>query len=241
MAALLRSEWIKLRSVRTTWILTGVGLALEATYLVLIAALVPVEDLAEDAASLLTGVGLGFLLVLVLGAICFTNEYRHATTTSTYLVTPDRVRVLAAKLLVAVAFGLAAGLVFALLSGGLANAILASRDVGVSGADLWPILVGCVLAYGLACGFGVGLGAVLRNQVGAIVGAVGVFFVLSPLGFFLGDVAKFLPQQAITSLQGAQFDDELLGQVAGGLVLLAYVVLLVVVGAVLVRRSDVTE
>ena len=55
MTGLLRSEWIKLRSVRTTWILAGLALAIEAVFLILVSSLVPADEFGDGTADTLTG------------------------------------------------------------------------------------------------------------------------------------------------------------------------------------------
>lgn len=88
-----------------------------------------------------------------------------------------------------------------------------------------------VVSFALLCAFGLGVGAIVRNQVNAIIAAIAFFFVLSPLPELLpSDVGIYFPAQAIGSLHGLEeATEEGLGQVAGGLVLAAWSATLVLI------------
>jgi ABC-2 type transport system permease protein len=238
----LASEWIKLRSVRTTWALLAAGLLLDLAIAGLVAGLVSERDLAgDDNAGLLGGIGFTTVLVLVLGVLISTNEYRHGTANSTFLVEPRRERVVLSKLVLAGLVGLATGIVFALLSLAIVGTILRSRDLAPDGAEVTKVLIGSALATGLSCVFGVGLGAAVRNQVVGIVIGVALFFVLQNVALLLpGDIGSYFPAESRNALQTAGTNDDLLGQVAGGLVFLGYCVVLGAVGAALTRRREIT-
>lgn len=238
----LRSEWIKLRSVRTTWVLLGLGLLAEALLAGLVPALTSRRDLApDDIQRVLTGTGLLFTMVLVLGVLALTNEYRHRTANWTFTTEPSRRRVMVAKLAMAVALGLGAGLLFIAVNAGLALSILTSRDIALPPtSDIVASYAGSVIAMMLGAALGVGVGAVVRHQLAAVVGSIAVFFVLSPLPLLLGDAGRYFPAQAAQALQQTGGDD-LLDQVPGGLVLAAYVAAFALAGALLLGRRDVTE
>jgi len=242
MSAQLRSEWIKLRSVRTTWVLLAAGLVLDIGIPALIAALVPARDLSpEDTAGLLGGIGFMTVLVLTLGVLVSTNEYRHGTANSTFLVQPRREIVVVAKAQLAAGAGLAAGLAFAALSAAIVLTILGSRDIAPAGGEVAEVLVGTVLGIALSCVLGVGLGALLRNQVVAIIVGIALFFVLRNLALLLpGDIGAYFPAESLSALQGSSDSDELLGQVAGGAVFLGYCLLATVAGALVTRRREIT-
>lgn len=240
--SLLRSEWIKLWSVRTTWVILGIGLLGEALFAGLYVGLAPLSEVG-DLESVATGVGLLLVLVLVLGVLMITTEFRHGTASSTFLVTPSRWPVLLAKLATTLLAGLLAGLAFVLVNGGLAVPLLASREGDLPPAsDLVEIYAGVVVSLGLLCAFGFGVGAIVRNQVGAIIAAIAFFFILSPLPELLpGSIGDYFPAQAIGSLHGNVEGNASLDQLSGGLVLAAWVLALVVIGTALVCYRDVTE
>jgi ABC-2 type transport system permease protein len=238
---LLRSEWIKLWSVRTTWVMLGVGLLGEALFAGLYVGFAPLEQLRE-LEDVDTGVGLILVLMLVLGVLVITNEFRHGTSSSTFLVTPRRWPVLVAKLVVTLMVGLLAGLGFVLVNGGLALPLLSSRGGEMpSASDIASVYAGVAVSLALVCAFGLGVGAIVRNQVGAIIAAIAFFFVLSPLPELLpGSIGDYFPAQAIGSLHGNE-EGGSLGQVAGGLVLAAWSLGLVAIGTLLVCWRDVSE
>lgn len=239
---LLRSEWIKLWSVRTTWVMLGIGLLGEALFAGLYVGLAPLEDIG-DLEETATGVGLLLVLVLVLGVLVVTTEFRHGTASSTFLATPRRWPVLVAKLAATLLVGLLAGLAFVLVNGGLALSLFSSRGGEMpSAGDLASVYAGVVVSLALICAFGFGVGAVVRNQVGAIIAAIAFFFILSPLPELLpGSIGDYFPAQAIGSLHGTEEGDGSLGQVAGGLVLAAWSLGLVAIGTALVCRRDVSD
>ncbi|HEX6667849.1 MAG TPA: hypothetical protein VF081_14795 [Solirubrobacterales bacterium] len=239
---LLRSEWIKLWSVRTTWVMLGVGLLAEALFAGLYVGLASLEEIGE-LEDTMTGVGLLLVLVLVLGVLVITTEFRHGTASSTFLVTPRRWPVLVAKLAATFGVGLLAGLAFVLVNGGLALPLLSSRGGSLpSASEAASVYAGVVVSLGLICAFGFGIGAVVRNQVGAIIAAIASLFIVSALPELLpGSIGDYFPAQAIGALHGGNEGDSSLGQVTGGLVLTAWTLGLFAIGTVLVCRRDVSE
>lgn len=246
---LLRSEWIKLWTTRTTWVMLGVALFGEGLFAGLytgLASLAEIEgpmDDPEGLSTVATGTGLLLVMMLVLGVLIATTEFRHGTASSTFLISPRRWPALLAKLGVALAIGLVAGLVYVAVNGGLALPLLDSRGgVLPAAGELAEIYAGVVISYALICAFGLGVGEIVRNQVGAIIAAIAFFFVLSPLPELLpGSIGDYFPAQAIGSLHGNPEGGANLGQVEGGLVLAAWAAGLVALGTVLVCRRDVAE
>lgn len=240
--SLLRSEWIKLWSVRTTWVMLGIGLLGEALYAGLYVALAPLDQVG-DLETVATGVGLMLVLVLVLGVLAITTEFRHETASSTFLVTPRRWPALLAKLVATILVGLLAGLAFVLVNAGLAVPLLESREGSAAATDdLVSIYAGMVVSLGILCAFGFGVGMIVRNQVGAIIAAIAFFFILSPLPELLpGSIGDYFPAQAIGSLHGNAEGEGSLDQVSGGLVLGAWALALATIGTALVCYRDVSE
>jgi len=246
---LLRSEWSKLWTTRTTWVMLGIALLGEALFAGLYVGLTSLEEIEgpvgepEGLETVATGVGLLLVMMLVLGVLIATTEFRHGTASSTFLATPKRWPALLAKLGIALLVGVVAGLAYVIVNGGLAVALFAERggDMPATG-DLIEVYAGVVVSYAVICAFGLGVGEVVRNQVGAIIAAIAFFFVLSPLPELLpGSIGDYFPAQAIGSLHGNPEGDGSLGQVSGGLVLAAWATTLVALGTFLVCRRDVAE
>ncbi|MDQ3850592.1 MAG: ABC transporter permease [Actinomycetota bacterium] len=238
---ILRSEFLKLVSVRTTWLLLGGMLLIEGLYAGLVAGLVSENKLrGRDVSQLLAGTPLTTVFVFTLGALLATNEFRHGTANSTFVITPQRERVIAAKLAVGFVAGLVAALQFIAINAGLGLAVLSSRNVPVEGDTAVNIYIGVGIGMILACMFGVGLGATLRNQIVTVVTGLAVFFVLRGIALLLGDPGTYFPAESLAALQGAVGRDFLLSQVDGGLVFGGYCVFFAVAGITLARFREIT-
>ena len=109
---------------------------------------------------------------LPLGILGMAGEFRHQTVTQTFLVTPDRGRVAAAKLVAYPLAGIALALTIVAFTAAVAAGWLAAKGITPSLLDarLGRVLLGAMLAAGLCGLVGVGVGALVRNQAAALVG-----------------------------------------------------------------------
>jgi ABC-2 type transport system permease protein len=240
--SLLRSEWIKLFTTKTTWVMLGIGLLCEGLFAGLFVGLTSLQEL-DDIEEIITGTGLLMTLMLVLGVLIITTEFRHGTASSTFLVSPRRWPVLVAKLEAALLVGLLAGLLFVLVNGGLALTIFSGRGGNLPPTgDLVEVYAGVVLSFSLLCAFGLGIGAIVRNQVGAIIAAIAFFFVISGLPYLLpGTIGEYFPASALGSLHGHVEGEGTLNQVEGGVVLAVWSLGLWTLGTLLVTQRDLSE
>jgi ABC-type transport system involved in multi-copper enzyme maturation permease subunit len=183
------------------------------------------------------------VLFLILGIIGMTQEYRHRTATPTFLTSPRRGHVVVAKL---VAYALAA-VPFALLVVAV-NYVVVAIHAGARGAapalngDNLSTLAMSGLALVIYAVIGVGLGALLRNQVGAIVGGLVYLFVIEPIIRAIPATAgayKWMPGGALEALTATFQGPELLEAWQGGLLLLGYGLVAAVLGTFLAVRRDV--
>jgi ABC-2 type transport system permease protein len=181
---------------------------------------------------------------LLLGILGMAGEFRHQTVTQTFLVTPDRGRVVAAKLVAYPLAGIALALVTLAVTAAVAAGWLAAKGITPSLADArLARIVGVALLGAGLCGLvGVGIGALVRNQVAALVGTL--VWVLVVEGLLMGllnapSLGKWLPSAAaaaaITSPGGAH-----LSRLGGTVLLTAYALVLAAVGSRLVVRRDIT-
>jgi ABC-2 type transport system permease protein len=193
MTALLRAELIKLRTTRTFLALTAAAIGTSLLITVLVSVLTePTED------SVLTDVftaDTSALFIIVLAVVGITGEWRHHTITSSLLAAPDRLRFLAAKV---IAFGTAGLLLSLLISIAIAVVglvILNIRDLPVPEAgELLKQIVRNALVAALLGAFGVGIGALVRNQVVAVVSLLIVAFAVDPAVAALApEVGRFSP------------------------------------------------
>ena len=248
MLRLLRAEVIKVRTTRVVYGMLAGALAL--TLLGVITSIVSAGN--DDTFSLDTSEGVrnvigsptgAGILVLILGIIGVTGEVRHRTIVQTFLVSPDRGRVVGAKLGTYALVGLA----FAVVASGLALAVavpwLSAKDAALTGADVVAVLIGTFLSLALYGALGVGVGTLIRNQVAAVIIAlVWVLIVEALLVGLLPAVGRWLPGGAQASLAGySTTRGDLLPGWAGGLLLAAYAVALAVVGTRVTVKRDVSS
>jgi ABC-type transport system involved in multi-copper enzyme maturation permease subunit len=250
LSRLVRAEWTKLLTTRV-WI----GLLLGAC--VLVGAFATLfTAFAGNADSGIAPVGTAdyeqlalavsanaTILFIVLGIIGTTQEYRHRTATPTFLASPHRGRVIIAKL---VAYALAA-IPMALIVLAV-DVLVVSVYAGAKGAapslagDNLRVLGGAWAALVIYTVIGVGVGALLRNQVGAIVGALVYLFVVEGIISSIPATQgayKWLPGGALEAMTATFNQTDLLSAWQGGLLLLGYGVAAAVLGTLLAVRRDV--
>jgi ABC-2 type transport system permease protein len=249
MTRLVHAELLKLWTTRTARVLLALAAAGTAalTVVVLTFAGRPGQPaLGDDALRQLVLAPNGplTLAALVLGILGMAGEFRHGTATSTFLVTPVRGRVVAAKLAAAAAGGLAIALVAAAVILAIALPWLPAKGVDVTLADpgLAARLTGLAAAVALYAVLGTGLGALFRNQFAAVI--VGLLWWQGGVeDLVLGllrrpGLERWLPDGAALALTAP--GDGTLPMWAGGLVLAAYGLVLALVGGRLVVRRDLT-
>lgn len=183
------------------------------------------------------------VLFLILGIIGMTQEYRHRTATPTFLTEPRRGHVVVAKLigyaLVAVPFAI---VVLAV------NVLVVMIYAGARGAapslngDNVEVLATSGLALVIYALIGVGIGALVRNQVGAIVGGLVYLFVIEPVIRSIPATSgayKWMPGGGLEAMTATFEGPDLLGAWQGGLLLLGYGLLAALLGTLLAVRRDV--
>ena len=199
MSALLQAELLKLRTTRTFFALVGAALALSLLVVVLVSVLG--GDFTEkDVRDLFTADFTG-LFIILLGVIGMAGEWRHRTITSTILAAPDRLRLLTAKMLSYAAAGVVLSLIVTLTIMVVGTVILSARGEETAAvSDLLDVLWRNLLVAGLLGALGVGIGAVIRNQIVAIVGVLFVSFVLEPTLIGLAeDYGRFGPPTGLVT------------------------------------------
>jgi ABC-2 type transport system permease protein len=141
--------------------------------------------------------------LIVLGAIAAAGEYRHRTISQRFLASPERRRVLLAKLatyaLVAVGTAVAVTAVASVLGEAVASSKGYTLDLGDGGLRMTAgIVVGTLLAGVL----GVVVGSITRNPTTAMVAIFGVWIAEKIIGGLLGDAAQYLPFALIETVLG---------------------------------------
>jgi ABC-2 type transport system permease protein len=210
---------------------------------------VAAENLASTSDQLTVMFGRGeFLAALfgaLLGALSITSEVRHGTIRPTFLVSPWRGRVLVAKIWVSTLIGAGFGLVACALAAGVGTVALRVRgiDVQLGGGDYALLLVGGSAAAALWAAIGVGVGAVLRNQVPTLIGISA--WLLFVEGLLVGDIAgvgdvgRFAPGALGMAVSG-QDPDTFLAPALAALLLTLYAVAATAAGWAATTHRDVT-
>jgi len=253
MARLVRAEFVKLFTTRLwLWLLLG-SVALTVLYAGLAIAFgdhpdnptPPLSSAAGQRTVFSAGQGAA-TLAAVLAAIGLTGEFRHRTVNPTFLATPPRGRVVLAKLVTYCVVGIGYALVCIAASIAVAVPWLAAKGISVSPfANRIPGTFGGVIAGTAAYALiGVGLGALLRDQVATVAGLLVYLFVVEPLLIrvpSLRDWTMYLPGPATNALtQVVQSNQRFLEPWQGGLVLAGYGLVLAMAGTFLAVRRDIT-
>lgn len=265
LGRLVAAEWTKLTSLRSPWWTAGVTVVVAATISYFGAKASAVDPGFDPSTHLSTGLMLAQVGPLVLGVLLGAGEFRTGAFRTTYTLVPRRWPALVAQVVVLTGFALALGLVTlaACVAGVLPAA--ASRDLplDLSGDGTAGVMLGMVLfVVGMAL-LGFALGALLRRTTPAVVTSIVVVLVLPVVLMMVGDpgvdangqaltgttttmgtVGAFTPGTAAQLLTTPEWADPMpgapdLGPVGGGLVLAAWVVLLLVVAGVRLRTRDV--
>jgi hypothetical protein len=272
VAAAIRAEIAKLLTVRLWWVLLIVLIGYVGFTAALLAGifgalgdqLAASPDAPQLAPDQLPPIiysiasSIGYVFPVILGTLATTTEFRYQTLTPTFLATPRRGVVLAAKVLV---LGLAGGLfgVAALAASiGLGGPVLAltGNDAALGDQETWLLAARVVLAMALWAVVGVGLGTLVPNQVASIVIVLAFTQFVEPIlrfGASIWDwtaaIGRFLPGAASDALVGASIFSSLgtgtthvqsLEWWQGGLVLLGLAIIAAALGYFTSWKRDVT-
>ena len=248
MSDLIAAEFLKMRTTRTFWWVAGLALALSLLVTIITLAASTFED-AGDARSLVSNMGIPGLFMIVLGVVGAAGEYRHGTITSTFLVAPDRRRVLLAKAVAYALGGLAVGIVSAALTLAISAPWLAAQgnslsSLGLDTGDVAEIVGGAIAYLAISGVLGVAVGALVTNQVTAVVAVFVVLLVVDPAAAALAhSYGKFSLQGLGMKLSGnssATAGYELLPLGVSALLYVGYAVAVLATTAAIATRRDVT-
>ncbi|MEC5186012.1 ABC-2 type transport system permease protein [Cryobacterium sp. MP_3.1] len=250
----LRSEWIKLRTVRSTiWsyatvIVISLGMAaLMSASASFDGSQIPAEQQTAIVAQAATfGVFFGQLVVAVLGVLAISGEYSTGMIRSSLTASPKRLSVLTAKAVVLFVSTFVVGLVSTVGSALVAAPILAGQGISaeVTDSDLLLPLLGGALYLALVSVFALGVGAILRTGAGGIAAALGILLLL-PIAMvmipadWVADVTPYLLSNAGLGIFGLNAfgpsDFEVWQNVA---IVLGWVAVSLAGAALLLKRRD---
>lgn len=255
--AFLNAEWIKIRTVRSTfW--TLVSLAVVSIGLTVLICALSAESLADDLAKtppdpdahpdelISVGVVFGQVAALVLGVMVMSSEYATGMIRSTLTAMPRRTSVLVAKATVLVALLFVIGTIVAFIGYFAGNSFFENKDIGVplDAPGVTRALIGNGLYVAVLGLFGFALALLMRHTAGAITVGLAMIFVVGSLVSLLpgswGDwVSKLMPGNAGGAITAArQYDDSLLSPWVGFGVFCAEVGVLLLLGWWRFSRKD---
>lgn len=249
VGGLVRSEWIKFRSLRSSWWTLGAAAGAMVLFGVLIGyetgrnpANLDVEDTVASAT--LQGYALAQLLIGVLGALYVSGEYGTGMIRSSLVAAPRRTPVLLAKLLVFGTVALVTMVVASLVAFLAGEAVLSHYGTGFSLGDptALRVTVGTGVYLTLFGLIGSAFGWLVRHTAGAISALLGLFLIAPVIfGNLLGgwgkQMAKVLPSGGESFIH-SYTAPKTLSPWAGLAVTVAWVVVMTAVAAVQLRRRD---
>ncbi|MGH9211251.1 MAG: hypothetical protein ACRD2C_11290 [Acidimicrobiales bacterium] len=244
MSDLVAAEWLKLR---TTRLLYGM---IPAAVVLSFAAVVG-EVLSADSATALESTrgvrhvlavtGTGAIVVLVVGILMAAGEHRHGTAADTFLTTPRRYPLVVAKTVTAAAVGLATGAVFSVVCIGGAGLLyrLEGATFPLDTAEVWLAVAGTLAYSTLFAVIGVGIGALVRNQVVAVAAALAWLAVVEhTLVNLVPDIGRWLPAAAGQAVVRTPIDG-LLSPLSAAAVLAVYAAAFALAGIRTTTTRDV--
>ncbi len=254
LASTTRAEWIKFHSVRST--VTGyvVTFALTVGLGALITTAIrshwqtmdPLSKLAFDPVSTsLGGTLFAQFAVGVIGILFITSEYASGSIRTTLAATPRRIQVLAAKLLVLTSVTVVVAevvVVATFLMGQRIYAGVVPTASLATGAVLRSVLLGGVYLTLLAA-LGFGFGLILRHQSAAISVFTSLLLVVPIVVFVLPQswqdaVSRYEPSALGRAMMSATASPQLFSAWSATALLVGYVAVVVVAGAILLVRRD---
>ncbi|WP_159625074.1 ABC transporter permease subunit [Actinomyces sp. zg296] len=207
----LRSEWLKLRTLRSTWVTSAITMIITVLFgagIAIVFGRSSQSDLTAQAAdTIIAGTSFGQIAVAVLAALIITGEYASGQIRSTLTAIPHRSQVLAAKALVTAAFSFLLGAVSILLAWAISAPFIGDHAVSLTNAEYAGYIWGAGLGFAAIALMSLALGFIFRSTAGAISLAVVLLFVITiPLSLLSArfewakNLAELLPGNAVLAL-----------------------------------------
>lgn len=245
----LRSELIKVRTVRMNWVIGLIALAFPLLVCALTAGLRNIRDItSSDLVGFATGTSVVTALLLgVIAAVSITSEFAHGTIRPTFVATPSRWRVIIAKGLVACAFAALVEVIVVIAALAISYSLASSRGATITFSEITdrrPAIIGVIVFTVLVTILGYGLGLLIRSTPAAIcVLILWPLLVENILGGILSAAGvkhpvKYLPYASGIQMANPDGVTEGLGRVAGGLYFGGVAIAICLVGAVIASRRD---
>ena len=246
--AAIISEWIKLRSLRSNRAIFGLTIVAGLVMSWVLATFVKTDPYEHRpftvANTFMTATWLTTVLAVIMGILMYTSEVQHGTISNTIAAQPARWVTVAAKATVAGGFGLAMGVVG--IIAGFVSSVASGLDMGdtagLASAAAWGLVLTTFAAV-----MGVGLGMIIRHSSAAVSITLVWTFVIENLLRSLAParLSRFLPFSTANGLLGIRSAGDTAKTLAAALtrpqdaiVLTAYCMAALLVGAVLLARRD---
>jgi len=254
MTDVLNSEWLKLRSVRsTTYILIAIAVCLLGAGLVSYLMTADWDTSPPDLQQKFGAADPSVMVVPftqfclgVLGALAVTSEYGSGMIRTALVSVPQRKAYLLAKSVVVAGASLLVGLATVLIAYQAGELITGDRPEPISAytsfTDALPTLLANTASLVLLALLGLGLGFLLRSTAGALVSLCALLFVLPSLALILPDPWNERVYSVMLPVLAPQLSGESpsapLSPLAAGLVMLVYLALALGTGALALLRRD---
>jgi ABC-2 type transport system permease protein len=250
----VRSEWLKFWSLRSSWYALLATVLAEIAFGALFSGVTanrwsqfpPAEKVDFDPTGVsLRGYFIAQLVIGVLGVLVVSGEYSTGMIRSSMAAAPKRLPVIWAKAIVFTVIGFIAGEVASFVSFFVGQALLSSQHIQTTISE--PGVLRAVFGTGLYLTgiglFGVGLACIIRSTAGGIATLFGLILIVPELARALPDswqqhIDKFLPSNAGLSVTSVHVDPAMLGPWTGFLVFCCYLAAALIIGAVVVLRRD---
>ena len=183
-AGAVRAEWIKLRTLTSTWVTSAITIAITVLFGAGLAiGYAGSPDRADQAKTMIAaGSVLGMIVVAVLGALVMTGEYASGQIRSSMMAVPRRGRLFAAKALVGSAFSFVLGVLSVALAYAASYPFMKGHAGSLTDAHYLGLFWGTGLSFAIIALMAQGVGHLTRSTAGAITVVVSLLFVV-PLPF----------------------------------------------------------
>jgi ABC-2 type transport system permease protein len=213
--------------------------------------------LTKIAADLLTsGQFFGLMLAMIMGILVVTNEFYHQTATTTFMTSPHRTVVVLAKAVAAIVFGALFWLISTVLDIVATPIFLNTQHVTVS-LTQWKVVQSVLLnllAFAIWAIFGMGLGTLIRSQIGAVVTGMALYLLgTAAVAILVAVLHNLWPYDWLITAQvvapaiassimitPGQAFEHAPPQWVGGAVLIGYAIVAGLVGDLIMRRRDIS-
>jgi ABC-2 type transport system permease protein len=249
MIRLVRAEFIKLRTTQVWfWLLVAV---LAICVLVVLGSFLSAGAVTSktDVPDVFASTNSASIAVFVLGVLGVTTEFRYQTITPTVLVTPSRWTLITAKMIAYALIGVAYALACVLVELAMVLPWLSARGISfdLGDPDLRRAIFGLFLVLALYGIVGLGVGALLRNQIVAVT--VGVIFLLILENILLAipgvrHAWPYLPAGAVAAILSHAREEQdvvtILTPLGGVIVLVLWAFVPAIIGAAFTMNRDIT-